>query len=80
MMSFALGALLPLLAAAFAPSGARILTTLIVSVIALIALGYAGARAGGAAPSRPMMRVVGGGILAMAVTMAIGKIFGAALG
>ncbi len=78
--SFAIGALLPLLAAAFAPSGARILTTLIVSVIALVILGYAGARAGGAAPKRPMLRVVGGGILAMAVTMAIGKLFGAAVG
>lgn len=80
MASFAIGAMLPLLAAAFAPSGARILTTLIVSVIALIALGYSGARAGGAAPKRPMIRVVGGGILAMAVTMAIGKLFGAAVG
>ncbi len=80
MASFAVGALLPLLAAAFAPSGARILTTLFVSVLALIALGYAGARAGGAEPTRPMLRVVGGGIMAMAVTMAIGKLFGAAVG
>lgn len=80
MASFAIGALLPLLAAAFAPSGARILTTLIISVLALIALGYAGARAGGAEPKRPMLRVVGGGIIAMAVTMAIGKLFGAAVG
>lgn len=80
MASFAIGALLPLFAAAFAPSGARILTTLIVSVLALIALGYAGARAGGAEPKRPMLRVVGGGIIAMAVTMAIGKLFGAAVG
>lgn len=80
MMSFAIGALLPLLAAAVAPSGHRILTTLLVSVIALVGLGYAGARAGGAEPQRPMLRVVGGGIIAMAVTMAIGKIFGAAVG
>ena len=80
MASFAIGAALPLLAAIFAPDGARILTTLFVSVLALIALGYAGARAGGAAPLRPMLRVVGGGIVAMAVTMAIGKLFGAAIG
>ena len=80
MASFAIGAMLPLLAAAFAPSDARILTTLIISVIALVALGYAGARAGGAEPQRPMLRVVGGGVLAMAITMAIGKIFGAAVG
>ena len=80
MASFAIGALLPLLAAAFAPSGARILTTLLVSILALIALGYGGARAGGAGPTRPMLRVVGGGIVAMAITMAIGKVFGAAVG
>jgi VIT1/CCC1 family predicted Fe2+/Mn2+ transporter len=49
-------------------------------VLALIVLGYAGARAGGAAPLRPMLRVVGGGIVAMAATMAIGKLFGAAVG
>jgi hypothetical protein len=55
-------------------------TTLFVSVLALIGLGYAGARAGGAAPLRPMLRVVGGGIVAMAATMAIGKLFGAAVG
>ena len=80
MASFALGAALPLLAAIFAPNGARILTTLFVSVLALTALGYAGARAGGAGPLRPMLRVVGGGIVAMAATMAIGKLFGAAIG
>jgi VIT1/CCC1 family predicted Fe2+/Mn2+ transporter len=80
MASFAIGAALPLLAATFALDGARILTTLFVSVIALIALGYAGARAGGAAPLRPMLRVVGGGIVAMAATMAIGKLFGTVIG
>ena len=43
MAAFAIGAALPLLAAIFAPNGSRILTTLFVSVLALIALGYAGA-------------------------------------
>ena len=80
MASFALGALLPLLAAAFAPSEARIAVTLVVAVLALLALGLAGAKAGGAHPVRPTMRVVVGGIIAMAITMAIGKIFGAAVG
>jgi len=80
MASFAIGAVLPLLAAAFAPNDARILTTLFVSVLALIALGYAGARAGGAAPLRPMLRVVVGGIVAMTATMVIGKLFGSAIG
>ena len=79
MASFALGALLPLLAAALAPSGARIAITLVVAVLALFALGVAGAKAGGAKVGRPTVRVVAGGILAMAITMVIGKLFGAAV-
>ena len=79
MASFALGALLPLLAAALAPSGARIAITLVVAVLALFALGVAGAKAGGAKVGRSTVRVVAGGILAMAITMVIGKLFGAAV-
>ena len=79
MASFALGALLPLLAAALAPAGARIAITLVVAVLALFALGVAGAKAGGAKVGRPTVRVVAGGILAMAITMLIGKLFGAAV-
>ena len=79
MASFALGALLPLLAAALAPAGARIAITLVVAVLALFALGVAGAKAGGAKVGRPTVRVVAGGILAMAITMVIGKLFGAAV-
>lgn len=80
MVSFAAGAALPLLAAAVSAAGARILTTLLVALLALIALGIAGARAGGAAPLRPTLRVVVGGAIAMAATMAIGHLFGAAIG
>jgi hypothetical protein len=47
--------------------------------VALIALGIAGARVGGAAPLRPTLRVVLGGAVAMAVTMAIGKLLGTAI-
>ena len=79
MASFALGALLPLVAAALAPAGARIAITLVVAVLALFALGVAGAKAGGAKVGRSTLRVVAGGILAMAITMAIGKLFGAAV-
>jgi len=79
MASFALGALLPLLAVALAPAGARIAITLVVAVLALFALGVAGAKVGGAKVGRPTVRVVAGGILAMAITMAIGKLFGAAV-
>ena len=80
MASFALGAALPLVAAAVAPADARILTTLVVAVLALLALGIAGAKAGGARVLRPTVRVVLGGVAAMAITMVIGKAFGAVVG
>ena len=79
MLSFAIGAALPLIAAAFGDHGNRIALTLIVATIALLALGLAGARAGGAKPLRPTLRVVLGGIIAMGITMAIGKLFGTAV-
>ncbi len=83
MLSFAVGAAFPLIAAWAVPDSAstasRILATLIVSVIALLVLGFAGATAGGAKPGRPVARVVLGGIAAMAITMVIGKVFGTAV-
>lgn len=84
MGSFSIGAALPLLAAALVPQSAssvpRIAVTLIVAILALVVLGLAGAKAGGARPGRPVFRVVAGGIAAMAITMAIGRLFGAAVG
>ena len=47
--------------------------------MALVALGAAGATAGGAHPFRPMVRMVTGGILAMAFTMGVGYLFGSAV-
>ena len=83
-VSFAVGAALPLLAAALVPasasSGARIAATLAVALIALFALGVLGAVLGGARVGRPTARVVVGGLAAMAITMAIGKLFGTATG
>jgi VIT1/CCC1 family predicted Fe2+/Mn2+ transporter len=54
-------------------------TIIVVTLVALVGLGYTGARLGGAAPGRPIARVVIGGAIAMAVTMAVGKLFGAAV-
>lgn len=84
MASFSIGALLPLLAAAFVPdhsaTGIRICVTVAVAVLALLALGIAGARAGGAKPLRPVARIVLGGMAAMAITMGIGRLFGTTIG
>ncbi len=78
-LAFSLGASLPLIAAAVAGASARIVTIIAVTLIALVGLGYLGARLGGAAPARPIARVVIGGAIAMGITMLVGQLFGAAV-
>ena len=48
----------------------------IVSLLCLLVLGWLGARAGGAAAARAVARVVFWGVLAMAATAGIGRLFG----
>jgi len=79
-VSFSIGAAVPLIAAALATKTLRIGTIVGVTLVALVALGFVGARAGGAAPGRSIARVVFGGAAAMAITMAVGWAFGAAVG
>ena len=74
--SFSVGAAIPLIAVALASSSQRIATTIVVAVLALVALGISSAKAGGAHPVRPTFRVVFGGLVAMAFTMAIGRLVG----
>lgn len=78
--AFAVGAGVPMLAAALASSSARILTILVVAMASLAVLGFVGARAGGARAGRPMARVLIGGLAAMLVTMLVGYAFGAVVG
>lgn len=77
--AFAIGAAVPMLAAALASASLRIGVIIGTSMVALVALGFIGARAGGAHPRRPIVRVLFGGLAAMGVTMLVGKIFGAAV-
>jgi VIT1/CCC1 family predicted Fe2+/Mn2+ transporter len=77
--SFAVGAAIPLVAAAVTSSSVRIAAIITVTIISLFGLGFTGARLGGAKLTRPIARVVLGGIAAMAVTMLVGKLFGAAV-
>jgi VIT1/CCC1 family predicted Fe2+/Mn2+ transporter len=79
-LAFSVGAAIPLIAAAVATAGTRIAAVILVSLLGLVALGYTGARLGGAQPGRPIARVVVGGAIAMGVTMVVGKLFGAAVG
>ena len=75
-VTFSIAAAIPLAAAWFSPADAIIPLTLFVTVLALAALGALGAKAGAAPLLRPTLRVVGWGVFAMAVTAAIGWIFG----
>jgi len=78
-LSFSVGASIPLVATALASASWRIATIIAVTMVALVGLGYIGARAGGAGPARSIARVVIGGAIAMGVTMAVGWAFGAAV-
>jgi VIT1/CCC1 family predicted Fe2+/Mn2+ transporter len=52
----------------------------VVTLVSLGVLGALGAKISGAPIQRAVLRVVGGGALAMAVTAALGQLLGAALG
>ncbi|MDC8754001.1 VIT family protein [Erythrobacter sp. sf7] len=75
-VTFSAAAAIPLLAAWLAPVGAIIEVVLLVSIVTLAILGALGAQAGGAPLLRATLRVVGWGVFAMAVTAAIGWLFG----
>ncbi len=76
MLSFTVGALLPLFTILLFAPGVRVVVTMVAVGVALAGAGLLSARAGGA-PVRPaVLRVVTGGLLAMAVTYGIGALLG----
>lgn len=75
--TFAVGAGLPLLAAALAAGAVLIGVVAVTALIFLAALGAVGAKAGGAPVVAAAVRVTFWGALAMAVTALIGSAFGA---
>jgi len=77
-LSFFSGGVIPLIAISLAPAAARIAITVAAVLAALVATGVASAYAGGANKTIATVRVVVGGILAMAVTFGIGKLVGVA--
>jgi VIT1/CCC1 family predicted Fe2+/Mn2+ transporter len=78
-IAFTLGSLLPLIAILVPPPGARVGVTFAVVVMALALTGAVSARLGSASVGRAMVRLVGGGALAMAVTFGIGQLVGASI-
>jgi vacuolar iron transporter family protein len=79
-LAFSLGALVPLIGYLAAPDGTRSLVVIVAALIALLGLGAVGAALGGAQRGRAMVRVGVGGAAAMALTLGIGELTGAALG
>ena len=75
--TFAVGAVLPILTAVVAPAQFLVAIVSLVSLVSLAALGALAARAGGAPAAVGAGRVAFWGALAMAVTAAVGKLFGA---
>lgn len=74
--SFFVGAIIPLLIVMFAPSDYRIVVMLVAVFFVLIITGFLSAYAGGANKSKAIIRVVTGGMAAMAITFIVGKFFG----
>ena len=75
-VSFTAGGVLPILALLLVPTGARTVAVVVSALLALVTLGIAGARAGGAPMLRAAVRVGVGGGLAMAVTAGVGRLVG----
>jgi VIT1/CCC1 family predicted Fe2+/Mn2+ transporter len=80
MISFTVGALLPLLTITLVPDAVRIWCTVAAVVIALAVTGVVAAALGQADRRRALLRNVAGGMVALAVTYGIGTAFGTTLG
>ncbi|MGW1495812.1 VIT1/CCC1 transporter family protein [Streptomyces sp. NPDC002402] len=76
-LAFTVGALLPLLAIVLPPSWLRLPVTVLSVLAALTLTGWWSARLGAASAGPAVLRNVGGGALAMAVTYGAGSVLGA---
>lgn len=76
--TFAVGAILPLIVVVLSPEAMLMAAVAVASLFFLAALGAAGARAGGAAMVKPVLRVMFWGAIAMAATAGVGALFGVA--
>lgn len=75
-LSFALGAVLPILVAAVAGASVRVVMVMALTLVGLAGLGWLSARIGGSQPGRSVARVVVGGVLALVVSLLIGRLTG----
>ncbi|MGX6608575.1 VIT1/CCC1 transporter family protein [Micromonosporaceae bacterium Da 78-11] len=72
--------MLPLAAILLPPPAARVPVTVVVVLVALAITGAISAKLGSAGIPRAVLRLVGGGALAMAVTFGVGQLVGATIG
>ena len=77
--SFALGALIPMIAATVFGTGVRGAAVTVATLVGLLLLGGLGAQLGGASLTRGSLRVGVGGALALALTYGIGVLVGTAV-
>ncbi len=80
LMAFAVGAVIPLAAIAFAPASIRIWTSVGSVVAALLLTGYISAHLGDAPKQPAIMRNILVGMLTMAIAWTVGRLFGVATG
>jgi VIT1/CCC1 family predicted Fe2+/Mn2+ transporter len=80
MLSFTVGALLPLLTIVLFTAGLRVPVTVVAVVLALALTGWTSAKFGYGPTRRAVARNVGGGLFAMVVTYAIGAAIGTQIG
>lgn len=76
-MAFSIGAAVPLVVAIVAPVQTLITAVTAAAIVSLALLGGIGAKAGGASMLKPVLRVTLWGVIAMAITAGIGRLFGA---
>lgn len=79
-LTFAVGALLPLLVVVVTPLASLVPAMVVASLLLLVLLGAVGAHAGGAPYGKSILRVTIWGALAMAATAFIGNLFGVTAG
>lgn len=80
LFAFTAGGLVPFLTIIFMPKEMQIPATVVAVIVALFAVGFLSARAGGASHTRAVIRVVVGGMIAMGVTYFVGVLFGTTVG
>ena len=79
LVSFAAGALIPLAAILLPPGDWRVWVCVIAVALGLLITGLLSARLGGAPRLKAVLRNVGMGLITMAVTYAVGRLFGTAI-